>query len=76
MKREELFITSKLWNDSHKPELVEKALDETLEQLGIDYLDLYCENSRRTVVLGLTYASNPLAGVVPSWEGSFPSPSI
>ncbi|OSX61644.1 hypothetical protein POSPLADRAFT_1040134 [Postia placenta MAD-698-R-SB12] len=41
VKREELFITSKLWNSSHKPELVEKELDETLSQLGIDYLDLY-----------------------------------
>ncbi|KAF8633298.1 hypothetical protein AX17_004473 [Amanita inopinata Kibby_2008] len=41
VKREELFITSKLWNTSHRPELVEKELDETLEQLGIDYLDLY-----------------------------------
>ncbi|KAH6914080.1 aldehyde reductase 1 [Coprinopsis sp. MPI-PUGE-AT-0042] len=41
VKREELFITSKLWNDSHRPDLVEKALDETLEQLGIEYLDLY-----------------------------------
>jgi L-glyceraldehyde reductase len=41
VKREELFITSKLWNSSHKPAEVEKELDETLKQLGIDYLDLY-----------------------------------
>jgi L-glyceraldehyde reductase len=42
VKREELFITSKLWNNAHRPEEVEKQLDETLGQLGIDYLDLYC----------------------------------
>jgi L-glyceraldehyde reductase len=41
VKREELFITSKLWNNAHRPDQVEKQLDETLEQLGVDYLDLY-----------------------------------
>jgi L-glyceraldehyde reductase len=43
VKREELFITSKLWNSGHQPKEVEKQLDETLAQLGIDYLDLYRE---------------------------------
>ncbi|KAL0955625.1 hypothetical protein HGRIS_001858 [Hohenbuehelia grisea] len=41
VKREDLFITSKLWNSAHQPQEVEKELDETLKQLGIDYLDLY-----------------------------------
>ncbi len=41
VKREELFITSKLWNHSHQPDQVEKELDETLKLLGIEYLDLY-----------------------------------
>ncbi|EGE00434.1 aldehyde reductase [Trichophyton tonsurans CBS 112818] len=39
--REELFITSKLWNNKHKPEDVEKAIDDSLKNLGISYLDLY-----------------------------------
>ena len=40
VKREELFITTKLWNTSHKPELVEPELDESLKQLQLDYVDL------------------------------------
>jgi len=41
VKREDLFITSKVWNSSHQPSEVEKELNETLKQLGTDYLDLY-----------------------------------
>ncbi|OJA16396.1 hypothetical protein AZE42_08838 [Rhizopogon vesiculosus] len=39
--REELWLTSKLWNTFHAPEDIEPALDQSLSMLGTDYLDLY-----------------------------------
>lgn len=39
--REDLFITSKLWNDSHAEGQVIPALQESLKKLRLDYLDLY-----------------------------------
>ena len=41
LQREELWVTSKLWNDCHAKEHVEVGLRRTLEDLGLDYLDLY-----------------------------------
>jgi alcohol dehydrogenase (NADP+) len=41
VSRSDLWITSKLWNDSHSPKDVAPALQQTLSNLGLDYLDLY-----------------------------------
>jgi alcohol dehydrogenase (NADP+) len=41
VQREELWITSKLWNDCHAPEQVRPALERTLTDLQLDHLDLY-----------------------------------
>lgn len=40
-KREELFITTKLWNTNHQPERVEAAFEASLARLQLDYIDLY-----------------------------------
>ncbi|WP_155374440.1 aldo/keto reductase [Catellatospora vulcania] len=41
LPREELFITTKLWNTEHEYDKALRAFDESLARLGLDYLDLY-----------------------------------
>ncbi|MCZ3622002.1 aldo/keto reductase [Lactobacillus mulieris] len=41
IKRDELFVTTKLWNTDHGYERTKKAIDTSLMKLGLDYLDLY-----------------------------------
>jgi alcohol dehydrogenase (NADP+) len=39
--REDIFVTTKLWNTNHRPERVEPAFEESLNRLRLEYLDLY-----------------------------------
>jgi alcohol dehydrogenase (NADP+) len=39
--RENIFVTTKLWNSNHRPERVEPAFEASLDRLGLTYLDLY-----------------------------------
>lgn len=41
VKREELFITTKLWNDDHGYETAKAALETSLKKLNLSYVDLY-----------------------------------
>lgn len=41
VKREEVWVTSKLWNNAHAPEDVQPTLENTLADLNLEYLDLY-----------------------------------
>src|SRR6516225_8350165 len=41
LKREDVFIATKLWNNNHRPERVKPAFEASLKKLQLDYVDLY-----------------------------------
>ena len=41
IKREDVFVATKLWNTNHRPERVKPAFEASLRKLGLQYLDLY-----------------------------------
>jgi diketogulonate reductase-like aldo/keto reductase len=41
VRREDLFVTTKLWNNNHRPDRVQPALQASLDRLRLDAVDLY-----------------------------------
>jgi alcohol dehydrogenase (NADP+) len=57
--REDVWITSKLWNDCHDPDHVRPALESTLEDLQLDALDLYLIHWPVAMQHGIDYPEQP-----------------
>jgi hypothetical protein len=46
IQREDVFVTTKLWNSNHRPERVKPAFDASLRRLQLDYADCYLRRRR------------------------------
>jgi 2,5-diketo-D-gluconate reductase A len=55
LKRDEIFLTTKLWNDMHPYDKAQVAIEASLEKLGLDHLDLYLIHWPATVKYGDSY---------------------
>ncbi|XP_055598181.1 1,5-anhydro-D-fructose reductase-like [Uranotaenia lowii] len=65
--REDVFVTSKLWNSHHDPENVEGALDRSLAMLGLDYIDLYLMHTPMSYKFSSWEPEDPEAATVPEF---------
>jgi alcohol dehydrogenase (NADP+) len=76
VQRQDLWITSKLWNNAHDSQQVEPALQKTLADLKLDYLDIYLihwpVNLKADVILpktGADYISLEDLPIAATWSG-------
>ncbi len=53
--RDQLWITTKLWNADHEPKAARKAIELSLEKLGLDYVDLYLIHWPSAIKYGTQY---------------------
>jgi diketogulonate reductase-like aldo/keto reductase len=65
VRREDLFVTTKLWNNNHRPERVTPAVEASLRCLQLDYLDCY--------LIHTPFAFEPGDEQYPKGEGGRPA---
>lgn len=58
VKREDLFVTTKLWSTYHKKEHVRKACEKQLEDLGLDYVDMFLVHCKFVITCRKDYMAN------------------
>ncbi|XP_037031486.1 1,5-anhydro-D-fructose reductase-like [Bradysia coprophila] len=61
VKREDIFVVTKLWNTYHEPDKVELACRNSCNKLGLDYIDLYLMHSP----MGFEYRGDTDADLFP-----------
>ncbi|KAJ7505834.1 NADP-dependent oxidoreductase domain-containing protein [Mycena galericulata] len=66
--REDVWITSKLWNTFHAPEDIEPALDDSLAKLGTEYLDMYLIHWPVAKKDGQPYDKDLTENPYPTWK--------
>ena len=68
VRREDVFLTSKLWNDRRRPEDVRQGLRQTLDDLRVDYLDLYLIHWPVVWKRGTLMQDDPDASIAECWR--------
>lgn len=74
LHRQDLFITSKLWNTDHDPKYVQRACLKTLDELRLSYLDLYLIHwpvswkSNPNITKGIPPVIDPDINIIDTWK--------
>ena len=69
--RDDLWITSKLWQNFHRPELVKEGCLESMKDLGVDYLDVCLSGPHSSLVRQVRGGGDSTRPLSPRACGSF-----